>query len=71
MMEILLKVNLKEMENIFLIMVITILENGKMIWEMEKVFYIIKMEIINMKESIWMIKKMEKENIFSKMGIII
>ena len=45
----LLKINMKEMENIFMKMVIIIQVNGRMETSMEKEQNIIKMVILNMK----------------------
>ena len=70
-MVILLMVNLKEMENIFMKMVIIIQDNGKMEQQMEKEQNIIKMEILFMKVIGLMIKRKEMENIFGKMVNII
>ena len=68
---IILMVNLKEMENIFIKMVYIIQDNGKMVYIMEKELNIIQMEIFYMKVIILMIKQKEMENIFMKMVNII
>ena len=68
---ILLMVNLKEMDNIFMKIENIIKDNLKMVYFMEKEYYIIQMERLNMKVIILMIKKKEMENIFGKMVNII
>ena len=64
---IMLMVNLKEMENIFLEMANIMRVNLKMISEMEKEKNIIKMEILNLKGIIEMRNLKEKENYIMKM----
>ena len=64
-------VNLKELENIIMMMVIISLENIKMEQEMGKEFFIIRMEIYNTKVNISIIILKEMENVFGKMVNII
>jgi len=61
----------KEKENIFVKMVIIILENLKIMYYMEKEYYIMKMEILNMMVNLLMMNMKEKGNIFLKMVNII
>ena len=68
---ILLMVNLKEMENIFMKMVIIIQDNGKMVYFMEKELNIIQMEIYYMKVILLMIKEKGMENLLMRKANII
>ena len=55
-------VNLKGMENYFIMMVIITLANLKIIYNMEKVLNIIQMEKLIMKVILQMVKEKEMEN---------
>ena len=71
MMVIILMVKEKEMENIFMKMVIIIQGNLKMVYFMEKEFIIIQMEIFYMMVIILMVKQKEMENIYENGNIYI
>ena len=63
MMVILLILNMREKENIYLKMVIIILVSIKMVKEMEKELNIIKMVILNLKVILLMMNMKERGNI--------